>query len=107
MSEKVKHIKTPWRLGRNGTDYCIFEGDENLIADCDTSDDLDGTLSDRANAAFIVRSVNSHYALVKMLKDLRLAIEMNAIVNANCEPDNLGVVIEQIDEALKLAEADQ
>ena len=68
---KIKHTPTPWRLGRNGTDYCVFFGDEKFVADCEASD----TDEDRANAAFIVRAVNSHQALVDALKDAERAFE--------------------------------
>ena len=67
---KATHTKTPWRIGRNGADYCVFAGDEKFIADCDRSDDMDGSPEDIANAAFIVRAVNSHAALVATLENI-------------------------------------
>ena len=68
----AKHSPPPWRVGRNLADYCVFSG-ENFIADCDTSSDGEGTETDRANAAFIVRAANSHHALVEALQWVKAA----------------------------------
>ena len=95
----TKHTPLPWRVGRNSTDYCVFHGDEKFVADCDTSDDMEGTDEDIANAAIIVRAVNSHAALVDAVKTLSL------VLKAACS-DSRGAVadaLEKADAALSLA----
>ena len=102
----IKHTPTPWRIGRNGTDYCVFAGEDGLVADCDTSDDACGNKTDIANAAFIVRACNSHQALVDALKDLRGRFLL-VCENAGHSSKHALAAMAQADTALKLAEPDQ
>ena len=110
---KTKHAPLPWRVGSNGTDYCVFAGDE-FVAHCDNSDNGDGTETDRATAAFIVRAANSHDALVAELRIALLFVEDELQHRrASGLPDDdeyLKVpsdILERIDAALKLAESGQ
>ncbi len=99
---KATHTKTPWRIGRNGADYCVFAGDEKFIADCDRSDDMDGSPEDIANAAFIVRAANSHDALVEALKKT-----VSVVTGDIMSKSGLIDALESARAALALAEADE
>ena len=119
---KPAHTPLPWRLGRNGADCLIFKGEHKFVADCDSADeDSDGTDEDRANAAFIVRAVNSHAALVATLENILEFMEdkFHEFDGADCDPDDgklcpkcesngcIEMKFKQIRAALKLAESDQ
>ena len=126
MSE-TKHTPTPWRLGRNGVDFMIFQGEDKFVADCESTDEnCDGTDEDCANAAFIVRAVNSHQPLVDALDTIFSRISYVNIHGVGSQPDPdpegnpqpIRVSLEEFHHiwkeigdiaaaALKLAEADQ
>lgn len=61
-----KHTPTPWGVPDGGTQPTITTADESkhIATMADTGDEME------ANAAFIVRAVNCHEALVAALKGL-------------------------------------
>lgn len=115
MSEG-KHTPTPWRVEK-GTG--LIWGDCTTFED-GTPDRLGVPVTDsqlerpwaqgkgpsyeemKANAAFIVRAVNSHQAMVDALEAARERLQGDA---ESCEPGWKGAqyLVEQIDEALALA----
>jgi hypothetical protein len=62
-SASPKHTPTPWRLLRQTTMVREISDDDGIIQIAETA----GTRKD-ANAAMIVKAVNSHAALVKALQ---------------------------------------
>lgn len=77
MPQMPRHTPTPWGCGPSGSvmrekytqPFCIYESAKpNLICGC-FGDVAGGADTARANAAFIVRAVNSHDGLMSALKD--------------------------------------
>jgi hypothetical protein len=62
-----KHTPTPWTVPDGGIRPAIYTADEveHIATMADTGDEME------ANAAFIVRAVNSHDALVEALLEVR------------------------------------
>lgn len=80
------HTPTPWRAARNDHYWEIHGGDHGQIGDVcaskfiyvdgDKLPSYEAELIAEANAAFIVRAVNSHDALVKALEEIRALIDV-------------------------------
>lgn len=66
------HSPLPWGLGDLGG---VVVAGENAIANCYVGRDTD---NEEANAAFIVRCVNSHEALVEALRESRKHVAASA-----------------------------
>ncbi|MCK8788244.1 hypothetical protein M0638_28235, partial [Roseomonas sp. NAR14] len=66
-SSSTKHTPMPWSIDQDGKTALITSNGE-LIAECGISDLP--VKQDQANAAFIVRAVNAHDALVAALREL-------------------------------------
>lgn len=78
-----KHTPTPWAVGRK-CESLVTSGIE-IVADCQSTGELPREIS-VANAAFIVRAVNAHEELIKMIKNLRdLALDADVIDNVHVE----------------------
>ncbi len=60
MQDKLKPL--PWYIGE--LKAVIFSADNHLVANCETLKNA----ADKANAAYIVKCVNSHQALVDALR---------------------------------------
>ena len=76
MSE-LQHTPTPWRaIGPSGAplhdpgDYAIVDADEAIIAEAFLQVAKDTMHPAAANAAFIVKAVNSHDDLLEALKEV-------------------------------------
>jgi hypothetical protein len=78
MTNETKHTPTPWH--RAG-DYIVSE-DEIAVAEI-TNPCLASQTED-ANAAFIVRAVNAHEALVRALRELIEAAEEDGRPDRPC-----------------------
>lgn len=88
----TKHTPTPWWIDKEhplsimAADENYVEGEvapwhvANLMPDCGGNDDGESD----ANAAFIVRAVNNHAALVAALRGLLGGIEAEENGNAGC-----------------------
>ena len=75
----IKHTTTPWHVSSDPTE--IAKG-ANWLAQC-SCNAFNGRTDDRserdkANAAFIVKAVNSHYALVEAVQALLVENEHGA-----------------------------
>lgn len=102
MSE---HTATPWHIQHEfdfePTFILAGEDEELLVAAC-RPDELPNA---RANAAFIVRAVNAHDALVEAVKQLLQAYAPNAQRSADEEGEQcLHSSVQRARAALKLAE---
>lgn len=66
---ETEHTPTPWRLGRRSAydALTVIETADDYIADCT---DMIGSERDEANAAYIVKAVNSYAAMVEALHAL-------------------------------------
>ena len=72
MNAQTKtHTATPWRLYNRRTRTTIVENDNY-------SNVLEG-INCKANAAFIVKAVNNHDALVETLKSAKHDMDMRAV----------------------------
>jgi len=72
------HTPTPWHTGSTFNDELVMAFDDNrecIVAELKVDSDLTGDRSD-ANAAFIVKAVNSHAALVKARDLLDRVLEL-------------------------------
>lgn len=72
ICKELGHTPTPWK-GASGTSLDSIMAGNDRIALCDVTS-LKGT-SAQANAAFIIRAVNSHETLLKNLKLAVLRLE--------------------------------
>ena len=72
------HTPTPWR-GHDMETATLVGPDHLSIADCNARNRL--VAENRANAALIVRAVNSHAALVEALRALTTAAEAHIKTN--------------------------
>ena len=70
----TKHSPLPWKVGDGAVSgwVAITDANNDQIVDVNYSDGMDEPtfFPEQANAELIVRSVNSHDALVEALKDL-------------------------------------
>jgi len=78
-----EHTPTPWRL-EGYSIYSSAHKGRHIVA---TSDPYWGLNQNKANAAFIVKAVNSHEALVKALELCKGALE----ACSQMHPDNRGI----------------
>jgi hypothetical protein len=100
----TKHTPTPWETGTK-VPTAIYAINGDPISICDGMGEHQ---SDRANAAFIVRSVNSHELLVAALDDARELLALNGVNSTDTADYGNGradEIIARIDEALMLARA--
>ena len=69
MQTMITHTQTPWEVRMHDT---IYSSTGKFIADCESSHDRPSppVAEEQANAAFIVQCVNSHAALVDLLRRL-------------------------------------
>jgi hypothetical protein len=88
--EEVKHTPTPWSAELNDGTWDIRHAN-GTVAMLDKYDDE----TEQANAAFIVRAVNSHAALLEAAKE---------IVQDIREDNDLGDTFKKLVEAIALAE---
>lgn len=65
MKTKVMHTPTPWKVDKNGPRNNIRDSEDCIIAHANTY-----YKEFESNAAFIVRSVNSHEELLDKLKKM-------------------------------------
>jgi len=87
---ETTHTPTPWKLdtGPRTGSLCITSGEGSWI--CGQLDN-DGDPQNKANAALIVRAVNSHEELVKALDGtLRLIRKAQERLCAHLHPDSSG-----------------
>lgn len=83
--EAAKHTPTPWRVvngNRIKDELMPFDRDERdtiLITTVSGHGDCE---SDKANAAFIVKAVNSHYQLVAALQEM---MQYAGIIEERCD----------------------
>ena len=110
---KKEHTPTPWIIdGEDSLQGCPFiaihnshAGNEAWRNICEVQPNTENGMSlvigdeDRANAAFIVKAVNSHEALVEALRGLVEGIEAN-------DPSQIRFNLPHAQAALKLAEAE-
>jgi hypothetical protein len=118
----TKHTKTPWHYGpmHGWGDHCITRrpagdydpsgviGDAPLAIVVEKAGHWENGYPVEANAAFIVRAVNSHEQLVAALKDARELLALNGIDfrdEADYGNGRASDIIERIDSALADAEA--
>ena len=66
--DKPQHTPTPWHQVDN-TGALVIDLNGNVMAHCAVQDELPMT-ERQANAAFIVRAVNSHEELIEALKEV-------------------------------------
>lgn len=90
-----KSTPTPWRVGRRSAHdaLTVIETAEDYIADCT---DMIGSERDIANAAYIVKAVNSHAAMVEALHALGMVALQTDEYRRNAE------LREAVDNALAL-----
>lgn len=98
----IGHTPTPWRIYRETG----VEPDGNSSLDIAKCYDIESSFSTsedtaKANAAFIVRAVNAHAALVSALRDLLGAIDEQREVRLSLETQ-----LPAAREALELARGD-
>jgi len=69
---EVKHTPTPWKLETRKPGQFAIKGDDGTytVALIETFDPRVEHAEDSANAAFIVRAVNSHEELLAIVKDI-------------------------------------
>lgn len=94
MSEG-KHAPLPWHVNHDRpydgiSQISISNGDTQIIANVVTYKRTHGVDGGAANAAFIVRAVNSHDALVKALTDM--LIEFGGRQHKDCDCNACKVV---------------
>lgn len=99
------HTPGPWRSELDN----VFGGPNDrsiYVADCaPMGGPVDGRPDQVANAAFIVRACNSHYALIEALTEARAALHQH-YVDWDGEPEDavpLQIARTKCDEALALA----
>lgn len=94
MTAAAKHAPTPWHTKPDWPEG-IHSADDAFVCDCA----YDGVRDD-ANAAFIVRAVNSHAALRDAIRRVRRIIDARGML-----VNSPGVeLVTQIEAALTLAE---
>jgi hypothetical protein len=70
MTQATKHTPTPWKVMRRDSGWDIKAGSREVAVVFSRGDDVQ-----QANAAHIVRCVNSHEALVQALVELDSNLE--------------------------------
>ncbi len=100
MAEHTPHTPTPWKLGRFGS---IAGGPlhektngmtQSQIVSCTTGENMTAEERD-ANAAFIVRAVNSFEALVQALADLVRAASTDRVSKAHIKAGEAALSLAQ------------
>lgn len=87
-STKPAHTPTPWKLVKDGSDNTALSSDGRhitFICPVPTGPDLswnEGRAQCEANAALIVRAVNSHAELVALLRAAQITINADALADA-------------------------
>lgn len=107
MSE-VKHTPTPWKIHEHdgesflngvGKSYWQIDGPQHAI--CNNRDCAGSSAEQKANAAFIVKAVNSYEKLVAALQNIMNGISTGAIKSDYDETMEQAVI--QAHNALTLA----
>jgi hypothetical protein len=81
MTTKSEHTPTPWAVDEDHPTSVVFEADTEIeICTTDSGSSAEQG-EDEANAALIVRAVNSHAALVEALGDLVEIIDRAGLLN--------------------------
>lgn len=97
---KTQHAQTPWNY--NAVLSMVEIGAKQISGPYYNQETAE------ANAAFIVKAVNSHYELVEACKEVALFMENPlAWIEANSEPNyanKTGVLLEQLKQAIAKAE---
>lgn len=91
-----KHTATPWKVCRTSAPYLIVGNIKDIYSTWVVND-----VASEANAAYIVKAVNAHEALVEALKAVLSTVIVNGDLTTSYAIDR-NVKI-QIREALKLA----
>jgi hypothetical protein len=97
MNKTTNHTPLPWHIEKSGDGRYAIEdasGTIRIALMCDSDSDAE----ELADAALIVRAVNSHQALVSVLQ--RIAAEVNAL-------DMSPVLWDDMHAALALAQGEQ
>ena len=95
-----KHTPTPWKLDKWG----LIQGDNTDIANTNDTWVDEGVAE--ANAAYIVKAVNSHEALLKALKNMREDWLTSFETDVNEGDKDAIKILNDADEAIKQAEGD-
>ena len=103
----VTHTPTPWKVCKWNQTLTISNGDEDGIAFINPHDEKIVLKDvDNANAAFIVRAVNNHEALLEaLLKAKRgLVCALDATEGDIISPSLIDCIIDDISQAIAQAE---
>jgi hypothetical protein len=97
MSEAAKHTPTPWHVvngNRIKDELMPFDRDERDTALITTVSGHGDCESDKANAAFIVKAVNSHEMLVEALCDAVRPYGVFDVAISSCAASTVGDFLE-------------
>lgn len=96
----ISHTPLPWSIDKTDQLTMIVDSKKDVVAALSTIDLKGRPEEEMANAAFIVKAVNSHDALVEALRQARIALTPHVFID-----DDARQARNKADEALKLAEA--
>jgi len=100
---QAAHTPTPWKFEDEYVRADALNGDEggNIVADVYTRPSHSHSPEMEANAAFIVRAVNAHDALVEALE-----IMVGSYEDRQCWPGKKDVLLDKMNAVLALAKGD-